>query len=378
MPCGQHGHALAERRGSQGRADPHRRGDRHAGHERGAQRYSVIVAGPLDWLEDRIEKFRNRLTVALALAGIGLVAVTLFQVRFGLLPLRKIERGLAAVRSGEAEKLEGDLPAEIKPLQVELNALIQSNQDIVDRARTQVGNLAHALKTPLAVITNEAREEKNAFGRKVTEQAQIMRDQVSHYLDRARMAAGVGVIGRVTQATPSALVRALERIQRAQGADHCRLPARHPLSGREAGLRGDVGNLLTMPARGLQGVPERRAGRVATRSAALTRRDRGGRRTGLTADGASRGGASDQTQPARGALHRRRPRPLLSCRLDSRHPARRPAGGLSPSAAQGTNFRPNRRDFGPGDATLPRALHAACQGTANSQRRTRLCACAFA
>ena len=80
------------------------------GHERGAQRYSVIVAGPLDWLEDRIEKFRNRLTVALALAGIGLVAVTLFQVRFGLLPLRKIERGLAAVRSGEAQKLGAICP----------------------------------------------------------------------------------------------------------------------------------------------------------------------------------------------------------------------------------------------------------------------------
>ena len=59
--------------------------------------------------------------------------MTLFQVRFGLLPLRRIERGLAAVRSGEAEA-RGDLPAEIKPLQVELNALIQSNQDIVDRA----------------------------------------------------------------------------------------------------------------------------------------------------------------------------------------------------------------------------------------------------
>ena len=165
------------------------------GHERGSQRYSVVVAGPLDWLEDRIEKFRNRLTIALALAGIGLVAVTLFQVRFGLLPLRKIERGLAAVRSGEAQKLEGELPAEIKPLQIELNALIQSNQDIVDRARTQVGNLAHALKTPLAVVTNEARDEDSAFGRKVTEQAQIMRDQVSHYLDRARMAAGGHTIG---------------------------------------------------------------------------------------------------------------------------------------------------------------------------------------
>ena len=68
---------------------------------------------------------------------------------------------MALIRSGDARKLAGRLPAEIEPLQTELNALIQSNQDIVERARTQVGNLAHALKTPLAVITNEAREDKS-------------------------------------------------------------------------------------------------------------------------------------------------------------------------------------------------------------------------
>lgn len=181
----------------------------------GESRYAVIVAGPIDWLDQRISDFLTVLTQALALAGIGLMAMTLFQVRFGLLPLKRIERGLASIRSGEESKLGGDLPAEIKPLQEELNALIQSNQDIVDRARTQVGNLAHALKTPLAVITNEAREEKSALGGKVAEQAALMRDQINHYLDRARMAARVGV-GRSTEIRPviEPLVRALERINR--------------------------------------------------------------------------------------------------------------------------------------------------------------------
>ena len=189
------------------------------GHDPAKPKYSVIVAGPLDWLNETNAKFRNRLTIALALAGLGLVAVTLFQVRFGLLPLRRIEQDLAGVRSGEATRLEGQLPVEIEPLQAELNALIQSNQDIVDRARTQVGNLAHALKTPLAVITNEAREDKSPLGVKVVEQTQIMRDQVSHYLDRARMAASAGAIGRVTpvEATITPLVRALERINRDKG-----------------------------------------------------------------------------------------------------------------------------------------------------------------
>lgn len=179
-------------------------------------RYSIIVAGPLDWLDHTVGKFRTRLAIALALAGIGFVVVTLFQVRFGLLPLRRIEQGLSAIRSGDAARLEGGLPAEIEPLQLELNALIQSNEEIVERARTQVGNLAHALKTPLAVIVNEARDEKSPIAAKVAEQASLMRDQINLYLDRARMAARSGAVGRVTEVRPvvEPLVRALERIHR--------------------------------------------------------------------------------------------------------------------------------------------------------------------
>lgn len=216
-------------------------------HVESGGRYSVIVAGPVDWLESRNANFLTRLAIALALSGLGLVAVTLFQVRFGLLPLRAIEERLAAVRSGQAQRLEGELPAEIEPLQTELNALLRSNQEIVERARTQVGNLAHALKTPLAVITNEAREDKSALGAKVAEQATLMRDQVSHYLDRARMAARVAVIGRVTD-VPSVvepLVRALERIHRERGV---KISATCPPGLRFQGERHDLeemlGNLL--------------------------------------------------------------------------------------------------------------------------------------
>lgn len=182
----------------------------------GGTRYSIIVAGPIDWLDTRLANFLTRLAIALVLTGVGLVTVTLFQVRFGLLPLRRIEQGLSAIRSGRAVKLDGDLPAEIEPLQEELNALLASNQEIIDRARTQVGNLAHALKTPLAVITNEAREDKGPLGRKIAEQAELMRDQMNHYLDRARVAAGAGVIGRATNVKDvmEPLQRALERIHR--------------------------------------------------------------------------------------------------------------------------------------------------------------------
>ncbi|MGD9783906.1 MAG: sensor histidine kinase [Hyphomicrobiaceae bacterium] len=217
------------------------------GHEDGKPRYSIIVAGPLDWLEELVSNFRNRLSVALALAGLGLVAVTLFQVRFGLLPLKRVQSGLAAIRSGEADALHGNVPAEIAPLQAELNALIQSNQDIVDRARTQVGNLAHALKTPLAVIVNEAGDEKSGLSQKVSEQAALMRDSITLYLDRARMAARVGVIGRVTPVAEvtEPLVRALERIYRERGIEIVHTAAEGVrFQGEKHDLEEMLGNLL--------------------------------------------------------------------------------------------------------------------------------------
>lgn len=191
------------------------------GGDESGPRYSYIVAGPLDWPEARVAGFRTRLVVALSMVGFGLLVLTLFQVRFGLLPLREIEKRLTAIRTGQAMQLAGKLPVEIEPLQLEINALIQSNQDIIERARTQVGNLAHALKTPLAVITNEAREEKSPLAVKVQEQAQLMRDQIGYYLDRAQMAARAGVIGRVTAVLPVAqsLKRALERIYRDKGVE---------------------------------------------------------------------------------------------------------------------------------------------------------------
>lgn len=217
------------------------------GYQAHTPRYSILVAGPYDWIEELSAKFGQRLLIALTLAGLGLLAVTLVQIQFGLAPLRRIERGLAAVRSGEAKDLSGDLPAEIKPLQTELNALIHSNHEIIERARTQVGNLAHALKTPLAVISNEARDSKSDFAVKVAEQSAIMRDQVNHYLERARIAARASVIGRATPILPVAqgLQRALERINRDKGvAIALDCPADLRFQGEQQDLEEMLGNLL--------------------------------------------------------------------------------------------------------------------------------------
>jgi signal transduction histidine kinase len=181
--------------------------------------YSYAVAGDAAEIDADLAEFTTMLILALAVLGFGLVIATFFQVRFGLLPLRAIRHDLAAIRSGEAESLEGELPDEIKPLQTELNALIQSNRDVVERARTHVGNLAHALKTPLSVISNEARTHEGPLSNKVVEQAEIMRTQITHHLDRARVAARSGVIGDVTEVSPvlEALKRTLDRIYGERG-----------------------------------------------------------------------------------------------------------------------------------------------------------------
>jgi signal transduction histidine kinase len=280
------------------------------GDERSGPRYSVAVAGPLDWLDARVSGFRMMLAVALALAGICLVAVTLFQVRFGLRPLRAIEHGLAAIRSGQATQLEGQLPTEIQPLQHELNALIQSNEEIIDRARTQVGNLAHALKTPLAVITNEAREENSPFARKVAEQSRIMRDQVHHYLDRARMAASLGRVTRVTEVKPvvEALQRALERIYQERGiavALECQDGAK--FQGERQDLEEMLGNLLDNACKWARSTVfvtvtgSFAAGRTPSKRLAITIEDNG---PGLTEEQRQRIGKRglrlDETMPGSG------------------------------------------------------------------------------
>jgi signal transduction histidine kinase len=183
--------------------------------------YSFAVAGDAAEIDRDLSEFTTLLIAALAALGLGLVAATFFQVRFGLSPLRAIRQDLAAIRSGQAERLEGELPYEIRPLQQELNALIESNREIVDRARTHVGNLAHALKTPLSVIRNEARAQEGPLAAKVVEQAEIMRKQITHHLDRARVAARSSVIGDVTDVAGSllALKRTLNRIYEERDLD---------------------------------------------------------------------------------------------------------------------------------------------------------------
>ena len=106
-----------------------------------------------------VRTFITTLAVALGLLGAGLIAAVIIQVRVGLQPLFALRREVAAVRIGQSERLVAEYPVELEPLATELNALVAQNQEVVERQRTHVGNLAHALKTPLSVILTEAGQQ---------------------------------------------------------------------------------------------------------------------------------------------------------------------------------------------------------------------------
>ncbi|MEZ5782030.1 MAG: ATP-binding protein [Rhizobiaceae bacterium] len=147
------------------------------------------VMGNRTELENEISGFEQSLFFYLAIFGFGMIVINALAILIGLQPLRRVSEALAQVREGTAKRLTGSFPSEIAPLASETNALIDNNRRIVERSRTQVGNLAHSLKTPLAVMLNEARSIGGEKGRLFTEQATSMQQQVEHYLQRARIAA---------------------------------------------------------------------------------------------------------------------------------------------------------------------------------------------
>jgi signal transduction histidine kinase len=178
--------------------------------------FDIAVAGDADVIDTEIAAFARTLAIALFLLAIGVVLSTILQVRWSLSPLGRISRALADIRSGRAQRLEGAFPREIEPLADEVNKLIAANQDVVERARTHVGNLAHALKTPLSVIANEARAQSGPLADKVEQQTGIMREQIQHHLQRARAAARIAITTEVTDvgAVIEGIERAMDRIYR--------------------------------------------------------------------------------------------------------------------------------------------------------------------
>ena len=154
----------------------------------------------------------------LLLAALLVVAIVI-QVRVGLRPLFDLRSEVAAVRRGKAQRLADTYPTELMPLAQELNALVEHNQQVVERQRTHVGNLAHALKTPISVMITEASQRPGPLAEVVERQADAMQKQVDHHLRRARAAARTQGLGERTSVAEvlDELSRTLGRIFRDKG-----------------------------------------------------------------------------------------------------------------------------------------------------------------
>ncbi|RDI58739.1 sensor histidine kinase [Microvirga subterranea] len=219
-------------------------------------RFIIRVAGPADEIETAVRSFLFALTVTFALLGLALGFTTLLQIRFGLRPLANLRSALGAIRRGEAERIAGEYPHDIAPLASELNLLLDTNREILERARTQVGNLAHALKTPLSIIVNEAENAPEDVAAKVREQAALMRDQVNYYLDRARAAALAGTLGTLTDVEPviDGLARTFAKIYRDKDlAVELAIPKGLRFRGEKQDLEEMAGNLIDNAAKWADG-----------------------------------------------------------------------------------------------------------------------------
>lgn len=178
-----------------------------------------VIATDQSELDRLIGAFTRDLTIWLAGLAALLLGTGVAIIAFGLKPLDRLALAFARLRRGEAGELEGTYPAEIAPLAADLNAYIRQNEAMVARARVQAGNLAHSLRTPLAIITDEAERlaahaASRAAGAVLLDQAGAMEQQIEYQLARARSAVGRKPSGPGVRVPDVAgpILRAMERL----------------------------------------------------------------------------------------------------------------------------------------------------------------------
>lgn len=276
--------------------------------------WRVLVAADRAPVDAAAARFNAVLAASLAVLLVLLVAAAAAQVGVGLAPLRGLQRALGAVHAGRAQRLEGRFPAEVQPLVEDFNAVLGRNAEVVARARTQAGNLAHALKTPLAVLAQAAQaarerpESLPALPRLVDEQVLVARRQVDWQLARARAAAAQGVPGVQAAVAPlvDGLVRAMSRVHahRELRFDTRDVDRAVVFAGEAQDLQEMLGNVLDNAckwARGAVRVSARRCGDDARPMLCVTVEDDGpGIDTARRERALARGERLDESVPGSG------------------------------------------------------------------------------
>ncbi len=164
-----------------------------------------------------IDKFNYMLFIALGIITLTVTMALVLQVSYGLRPLRKLGKNLSDIRTGKETHITGEYPQDLHPLAQEINALIDQNSQLVDRARTHVGNLAHALKTPLSVVKNEVDGKPDEVSMRLSTQARLIHDHIDHHLKRARIAGGGSGAGLPIKERLEKLIKAVGIMTRDKG-----------------------------------------------------------------------------------------------------------------------------------------------------------------
>jgi signal transduction histidine kinase len=205
----------------------------------------IVLAAETSELRGAMTRFEAWLLASLALLGAVLVVTVLVQVRYGLEPLRRLASDLQRIRTGELERLPDAQPSELAPLVRALHGLLGDNAEIVRRARTHVGNLAHALKTPLTLILAEADELDGEPGDAIRRHAGAMQRQIEHKLSRAATAGAISSFAaRVPLAEVVLAIAASLRRLHSDVSLEVAVPAELTLRGEREDFEEIVGNLL--------------------------------------------------------------------------------------------------------------------------------------
>jgi signal transduction histidine kinase len=200
--------------------------------------------GPMD---KEVRTFAIITAIALLFLAVGSLVAIYFQVRIGLRPLFDLTEELADTQRGAQTRLTKTYPAEIQPVATQINAFLDYSQDVVERQRTHVGNLAHALKTPLSVLITTAGTDPSPLNETIRRQAELMRGQVDHHLRRARAAARSQAMGERTLVEPvfDEMAVMLEQVFHDKGVTiDWRAPDDLAFRGERADLQEIAGNLL--------------------------------------------------------------------------------------------------------------------------------------
>ena len=177
-------------------------------------RWTFAVASATEQIDSQIQQVRLILTWSFAVLGLGLIVMALLQIRYGLSPLRRVRAAIQKLRTTGDNRITEPLPAEVEPLVDEVNALLEHSERQAEEARMHAGNLAHALKTPLTVLTNAATARDPNLNEAVFRETRTMQRHVDHHLARAR-AVGRRAVGQArsdVRASAEAVRRAVERL----------------------------------------------------------------------------------------------------------------------------------------------------------------------